>query len=147
MNIISRILIIAIAISLSNGIISQEKPLSQQVAATVLKIWPDTVPIGSQTKWSYDMGVVLKGFEGIWMNTGDISYFNSIQKKIDFFVKDDGSIKNYELDEYNLDHVNNGKLVLLLYRVLGREKYKKAADLLRRPIENASTYKRRRLLA
>ena len=131
MNIISRILIIAIAISLSNGIISQEKPLSQQVAATVLKIWPDTVPIGSQTKWSYDMGVVLKGFEGIWMNTGDISYFNSIQKKIDFFVKDDGSIRNYELDEYNLDHVNNGKLVLLLYRVLGREKYKKAADLLR----------------
>jgi unsaturated rhamnogalacturonyl hydrolase len=77
------------------------------------------------------MGVVLKGFEGIWMNTGDISYFNSIQKKIDYFVKDDGSIRNYELDEYNLDHVNNGKLVLLLYRVLGKEKYKKAAELLR----------------
>ena len=131
MKIISRITIIAIAVSLSNAVVSQEKPLSQQVAATVLKIWPDTIPIGSQTKWSYDMGVVLKGFEGIWMNTGDVSYFNSIQKKIDFFVKDDGSIKNYELDEYNLDHVNNGKLVLLLYRVLGKEKYKKAADLLR----------------
>jgi len=131
MKIISRITIIAIAVSLSNAVVSQEKPLSQQVAATVLKIWPDTIPIGSQTKWSYDMGVVLKGFEGIWMNTGDISYFNSIQKKIDYFVKDDGSIRNYELDEYNLDHVNNGKLVLLLYRVLGKEKYKKAADLLR----------------
>jgi len=131
MKIISRITILAIAVSFSIAVVSQEKPLSQQVAATVLKIWPDTVPVGSQTKWSYDMGVVLKGFEGIWMNTGDISYFNSIQKKIDFFVKDDGSIKNYELDEYNLDHVNNGKLVLLLYRVLGKEKYKKAADLLR----------------
>jgi len=131
MKIISRITIIAIAVSLSNAVVSQEKPLSQQVAATVLKIWPDTIPVGSQNKWSYDMGVVLKGFEGIWMNTGDVSYFNSIQKKIDFFVKDDGSIKNYELDEYNIDHVNNGKLVLLLYRVLGREKYKKAADLLR----------------
>src|SRR6187200_3011669 len=131
MKIISRITIIAIAVSLSNAVVSQEKPLSQQVAATVLKIWPDTIPVGSQTKWSYDMGVVLKGFEGIWMNTGDISYFNSIQKKIDYFVKDDGSIRNYELDEYNLDHINNGKLVLLLYRVLGREKYKKAADLIR----------------
>ena len=131
MKIISRITIIAIAVSLSSAVVSQEKLLSQQVAETVLKIWPDTIPVGSQTKWSYDMGVVLKGFEGIWMNTGDVSYFNSIQKKIDFFVKDDGSIKNYELDEYNLDHVNNGKLVLLLYRVLGREKYKKAADLLR----------------
>jgi unsaturated rhamnogalacturonyl hydrolase len=135
MKIISRITIIAIAFSLSNAIASQEKPLSQQVAATVLKIWPDTVPIGSQTKWSYDMGVVLKGFEGIWMNTGDISYFNSIQKKIDYFVKDDGSIRNYELDEYNLDHVNNGKLVLLLYRVLGKEKYKKAAELLRNQLK------------
>jgi len=131
MKIISRITIIAIAVSLSSAVVSQEKLLSQQVAETVLKIWPDTIPVGSQTKWSYDMGVVLKGFEGIWMNTGDVSYFNSIQKKIDFFVKDDGSIRNYELDEYNLDHVNNGKLVLLLYRVLGREKYKKAADLLR----------------
>ena len=131
MKIILRITIVAIAVSLSNAVVSQEKPLSQQVAATVLKIWPDTIPVGSQTKWSYDMGVVLKGFEGIWMNTGDVSYFNSIQKKIDFFVKDDGSIKNYELEEYNIDHVNNGKLVLLLYRVLGREKYKKAADLLR----------------
>ena len=131
MKIISRITIIAIAVSLSNAVVSQEKLLSQQVAETVLKIWPDTIPVGSQTKWSYDMGVVLKGFEGIWMNTGDISYFNSIQKKIDYFVKDDGSIRNYELDEYNLDHVNNGKLVLLLYRVLGKEKYKKVADLLR----------------
>ena len=110
---------------------SAQKKLSEQVAATVMNIWKDTLPIGSQSKWSYDMGVVLKGFEGIWMNTGDVNYFNAIQKKIDFFVKDDGSIKGYELEEYNIDHVNNGKLVLLLYRVLGKEKYKKAADLLR----------------
>jgi unsaturated rhamnogalacturonyl hydrolase len=111
--------------------VNAQQPLSEQVAATVMNIWKDTLPIGSQTKWSYDMGVVLKGFEGIWMNTGNVNYFNAIQKKIDFFVKDDGSIKNYELEEYNIDHVNNGKLVLLLYRVLGKEKYKKAADLLR----------------
>ena len=44
---------------------AQEKPLSQQVAATVMNIWKDTLPIGGLTKWSYDMGVVLKGFEGI----------------------------------------------------------------------------------
>jgi hypothetical protein len=37
MKIISRITIIAIAVSLSNAVVSQEKPLSQQVAATVLK--------------------------------------------------------------------------------------------------------------
>ena len=108
-----------------------QQPLSQQVAHTVLQIWKDSLPVGGQNKWSYDMGVVLKGFEGIWMNTGDVSYFNAIQKKMDWFVQNDGSIKGYEKEEYNIDHVNNGKLVLLLYRVTGKEKYKKAADLLR----------------
>lgn len=108
-----------------------QQPLSQQMAATVMNIWKDSIPVGSQTKWSYDMGVVLKGFEGIWMNTGDVKYFNAIQAKMDWFVQNDGTIKGYELDEYNIDHVNNGKLVLLLYRITGKEKYKKAADLLR----------------
>lgn len=110
---------------------AQQKSLSQQVAATVMNIWKDSMPIGSMTKWSYDMGVVLKGFEGVWMNTGNVYYFNSILKKMDYFINEDGSIKGYELDEYNIDHVNNGKLVMLLYRVLGKEKYKKAADHLR----------------
>jgi unsaturated rhamnogalacturonyl hydrolase len=131
MRIISRITTIVTFVVMLNKVSAQQKQLSQQVAATVMNIWKDTLPIGNQTKWSYDMGVVLKGFEGIWMNTGDVSYFNAIQKKMDYFVKDDGSIKGYEPEEYNIDHVNNGKMVLLLYRVLRKEKYKKAADALR----------------
>ena len=103
----------------------------EKLATTVMSIWKDTIPIGGTSKWSYDMGVILKGFEGLWMNTGNVKYFTDIQKKMDYFVKDDGSIKGYEKEEYNIDHVNNGKLVLLLYRVTGKEKYKKAADLLR----------------
>ncbi len=113
-----------------------------------MKIWQDSIPVGSQTKWSYDMGVILKGFEGIWMNTGDMSIISiTIQKKMDYFVKDDGSIKNYEPDEYNIDHVNNGKLLLLLYRVLGKEKYIKGSRPITQPIKNTSTNKRRRFLA
>ncbi len=104
---------------------------SEKIASTVMQTWKDSTPIGSTTKWSYDMGVVLKGLEGLWMNTGDAQYYNYIAAKMDYFVQNDGTIKGYELDEYNIDHVNNGKLVLLLYRVTGKDKYKKAADLLR----------------
>jgi unsaturated rhamnogalacturonyl hydrolase len=122
-------IILVLFIAVSANAIAQTP--GEKVAATVMKIWKDTLPIGSVTKWSYDMGVVLKGFEGLWMNSGDAKYFFDIQKRIDYFVKEDGSIKGYEKEEYNIDHVNNGKLVLLLYRVTGKEKYKKAADLLR----------------
>ncbi|WP_460556476.1 glycoside hydrolase family 88 protein [Ferruginibacter profundus] len=121
------ILILLVAVSV-NGM--AQTP-GEKLAATVLNIWKDTVPIGSTTKWSYDMGVVLKGFEGLWQNTGNAEYFKAIQKKMDYFIKDDGTIKNYDKEDYNIDMVNNGKLVMLLYRVTGKEKYKKAADVLR----------------
>ena len=122
---------LAIAFTLFACITGAAQTPGHRLSETVMNIWKDSIPIGSQTKWSYDMGVVLKGFEGRWMNTGDVRWFNAIQSKIDWFVQPDGSIKNYEKEEYNIDHVNNGKLVLLLYRVTGKEKYKKAADLLR----------------
>ncbi|MGQ0738058.1 MAG: glycoside hydrolase family 88 protein [Bacteroidota bacterium] len=122
------ILILFCSISAS----AQQKPLSQQVAVTVMNIWKDSFSLdGKKAGWSYDMGVILKGFEGIWMNTGDVTYYNYILKMMDFFVQDDGNIKSYRPDEYNIDHINNGKLVLLLYRVTGKEKYKKAAHILR----------------
>lgn len=108
------------------------QPLSHQVAKTVMTIWKDSFALdGKPAKWTYDMGVILKGFEGIWLNTGDVEYYNYIQKQMDFFVKEDGTIKTYKPDEYNIDNVNNGKLLLLLYRVTLKEKYLKAAKLLR----------------
>jgi unsaturated rhamnogalacturonyl hydrolase len=111
---------------------AQQKSLGQQVAETVMKTWKDSFALGSNpAKWSYDMGVILKGFEGLWRNTGDVKYYNYILKQMDFFVKDDGTIKNYKPDEYNIDNINNGKLLLFLYRVTQKEKYLNAAKLLR----------------
>lgn len=112
---------------------AQKAKWSEELAATVMKLWPDSFVLeGDKTaKWRYDQGVILKGMEGIWNATGDGSWFNYIQKSMDFYVGEDGSIKGYRPDEFNIDHINNGKLILLLYRVTGKEKYKKAADLLR----------------
>ena len=101
------------------------------MAETVMNTWKDSFALGGNVKWTYDMGVILKGFEGLWMNTGDARYFNYIQKQMDVFVTNDGKIRGYKPDEYNIDHINNGKLLLTLYRVTLKEKYLKAAQLLR----------------
>ena len=111
---------------------AQQTPLSEQMIATSMSIWKDSFALGGRpARWSYDMGVILKGTERVWLNTGNVKYFNYIQRLMDFYVREDGTIKDYKADEYNIDHINNGKLVLLLYRVLGKEKYLKAANLLR----------------
>lgn len=112
---------------------AQKIPYSQQMAATAMSIWKDSFSLkaGQQAKWSYDQGVILKGIEGIWNATGNADYFRYIQKCMDFYVQEDGSIKGYKPAEFNIDHINNGKLILLLYRVTGKDKYREAAKLLR----------------
>jgi unsaturated rhamnogalacturonyl hydrolase len=111
----------------------QAQTVSQKMAQTVMTLWKDSFAIkpGRPAGWSYDQGVILKGFEGLWYKTGDPLYFNYIQKSMDFYVDNNGNIKGYKPTEYNIDHLNNGKLLLLLYRVTGKEKYWKAATSLR----------------
>ena len=110
---------------------------TKEMAATVVNTWKDSFALdGKPAKWTYDMGVILKGFEALWMNTGDVTYFNYIQQQMDFFVQNDGSINTYKPDEFNIDHVNNGKLLLLLYRVTLKDKYLKAATLLREQLRH-----------
>ncbi len=112
---------------------AQPKPYSQQLAQTAMRTWPDSFSVkpGGPARWSYDQGVILKGIEGIWKLYGDASYFNYIQHSMDYYVRDDGSIRDYKRDEFNIDHTNNGKLVMLLYNITGKEKYKKAIDHIR----------------
>lgn len=111
----------------------RQQPLSQGLAATAMRMWPDSFMLAGdkQPKWRYDQGVILKGMDDVWNATGDRKWFNYIQQSMDFFVGEDGSIKGYKKDEYNVDHVNNGKILLMLYEVTGKEKYRKAAQLLR----------------
>ncbi|WP_172196497.1 glycoside hydrolase family 88/105 protein [Saccharibacillus qingshengii] len=90
---------------------------------------------GLNGKWSYDYGVVLKGFEALWRHTGDNRYFRYIQQQMDHFVQEDGSIRGYTEDEYNIDHINNGKLLFALHAETGERKYRLAADRLRGQLE------------
>lgn len=111
---------------------AQQKKWSVEIAHTVMQQWKDSFSLdGKPAKWSYDMGVILKGFENCWLNSGDPVFYNYIQQQVDFFVKDDGTIGTYKPDEFNIDNINNGKSVLTLYRVTQKEKYLKAARLLR----------------
>jgi len=115
----------------------QPKSWSEPVAATVMTLWKDSVGTepGKPEKWNYDQGVVLKGLEGVWHNTADGKYLNYIQHSMDRFVNDDGTIKTYKLEDYNLDNVLNGRILMLLYKVTGKEKYRKAAALLREQLK------------
>jgi len=86
-------------------------------------------------KWSYDYGVIYKGIEQVWLKTGNKKYFDYTKRNMDFFIDEKGNIDKYSGKDHNIDYLNNGKIVLMLYKETGDEKYKKAAYLLRKQLE------------
>jgi unsaturated rhamnogalacturonyl hydrolase len=127
-----KIIYILLLLACIRSVNAQQKPLSQRMAATAMALWKDTLPSG---KWTYDQGVILKGVEGVWMQTGDGKYFKYMQHCMDQFVTADGNIKTYKADDYNLDNILCGRNLLTLYKVTGNEKYYKAATLLREQLK------------
>ncbi len=111
---------------------SAQKQYSKELTATAMTMWKDSFSQeGRPGKWTYDQGVILEGIANLWSVTADPKYFDYIRRSMDFFVGDDGSIKTYKQSDLNIDNVKNGRSLLFLYRVTGKEKYWKAATILR----------------
>jgi unsaturated rhamnogalacturonyl hydrolase len=86
-------------------------------------------------RWHYEPGVVLLAIQQVWLKTGEQKYYDYIKRNMDEFVGPDGEIGTYRLEEYNLDQINEGKLLFLLYETTGDERYKNAAYLLREQLQ------------
>ncbi len=86
-------------------------------------------------KWGYEAGVVLLALKQVWQKTGQTPYLDYIKANIDKFVGPNGDIQTYRLDQYNLDQINTGKLLFLLYRHTGADRYQKAAELLKKQLQ------------
>lgn len=87
-------------------------------------------------KWNYEQGLMLEALHQMFLYTGDDKYYKFIKENMDQYITDKGEIPTYSIDEYNLDLINPGRQLLFLYEVTGLEKYKVAADLLKKQLNN-----------
>jgi unsaturated rhamnogalacturonyl hydrolase len=106
---------------------------AKDMAKTVMTIWKDSLTNsdGKPAKWTYDQGVILKGIEGLWQQTGDGQYFDYMQKSMDVLVDNNGNIRTYKFENFTLDNILCGRILLTLFEVTGKQKYYKAASTLR----------------
>lgn len=94
-------------------------------------IWNiENIKHGKAPGWNYIDGCMMTSLYTIYLQTGKKKYIDFIDKFVDFYVFDDGSIRGYDLETYNVDNLNEGRVLFDLYRETGKEKYKKAIDLL-----------------
>jgi len=85
--------------------------------------------------WNYVDGCVLKAAVDLYYALKDEKYLNFVKMFVDHYVDENGIIAGYDLEEYNCDHINEGKVLFDLYKIYGDEKYKKAAELLYRQLQ------------
>lgn len=85
---------------------------------------------GNGVGWNYVDGCMILAMLEIYRATGEKKYYEFADAFIDYRVEEDGSIKGYRVDEYNIDSVNAGKTLFALYEMNGKEKYRKAIDLI-----------------
>ena len=128
-----KIIAALIFLLMSSAVALAEQPLSERLAATAMnRIWVDARnQPGIPPKWNYEQGVILKAIEQMWYATGDAKYFRHIQRGMDHWIDEKGGHKDYQLEEYNIDHVTPATAMLTLYRITGNEKYRKMVELFR----------------
>ena len=122
------------------GEVFAQKPYSQQMAESFMNSHKDSIAVkeGKPAAWDYEQGLMHKALEKVWYRTGVGKYFEYIRKDLDRYVQKDGSISTYKYDDFNLDNVPTGRALLMLAQQSqpDKEKYRKAADLLWKQIEN-----------
>ena len=85
---------------------------------------------GKAVGWNYIDGCMILALLEIYQTTGEEKYYEFANAFIYHRVREDGSISGYSVDEYNLDNVNAGKTLFALYDINGKEKYRRAIDLI-----------------
>ncbi len=90
---------------------------------------------GKENTWNYIDGCMIKALIELYEITGEQRYLTFADDYIDFFVQEDGTIKHYKPEEYNLDNVNAGKTLYKLYDLVGKPKYRAAMDTIYRQLE------------
>ncbi len=100
-------------------------------------IWNiENIKHGKPPAWNYIDGCMMTSLYSIYLQTGKKKYIDFIDKFVDYYVFEDGSIRGYEKETYNVDNINEGRVLFDLYRETGKEKYKKAIDLLYSQLES-----------
>jgi unsaturated rhamnogalacturonyl hydrolase len=129
-----------VVLCISAGVVAQEyRPdLGEKLARSEMRRQGGSLSFAKnpKAKWAYETGVLLKGLEAVWDQTGNRDYYDYLKGVVDSYVLPDGSIRTYTLEDYNLDNINCGKLLLDLYRQTADEKYRKAAVLPMKQLES-----------
>jgi unsaturated rhamnogalacturonyl hydrolase len=113
------------------------RPWSARMADSVMARTPDPMMLDATEapRWEYTPGLVLKAVLEVHQRTGDERYWRYAKAYYDGMIDPQGAIGGgYAKDDYNIDRINPGKPLFLLYEKTRDEKYRRAIERLRQQL-------------
>jgi len=108
---------------------------SQRLADSEMERWGDQLFHGKSDKarWTYDRTLFGLALLKLAEVTGKEAYADYGAQTAESFIRDDGSIADYQLEDYNIDLVAPGKVLLFRWeKGLRPDKHRTALETLRR---------------
>jgi unsaturated rhamnogalacturonyl hydrolase len=106
---------------------SDGRPWSVRVAESVIRRNPQT-----HRRWDYTQGVVLGAIERVALARSDAAMLRYVDENMKRWITPEGDITGYQLDEYNIDEVAQGRLLFgMMQRSPDTVRYAGAARMLR----------------
>ena len=85
---------------------------------------------GKVNGWNYIDGCMMIALLNLHRITGEERYYTFAEHFLDHYVFEDGSLRGFKEADYNLDNICEGRVLFDVYRLSGKEKYRKAIDTL-----------------
>ncbi len=85
-------------------------------------------------RWHYEHGLLVMAIQKVGEAVRETRYTHFVSNWIDLFVKANGTIRTYRINEYNLDQINAGKLLFGALKRTGEERYRLALSHLRQQL-------------
>ncbi|HJX71869.1 MAG TPA: glycoside hydrolase family 88 protein [Bacteroidales bacterium] len=116
--------------------ISDTLPWSQRMAESLMVLFPEMWRMEERNSpvWSYTYGLVGMSMQKLYDRTGMDRYYIYSKKYIDTMINDKGVIRTYRFNDFNIDHINTGKMLFMLYDKTMDDRYKIAMDTLRKQL-------------
>ncbi len=90
----------------------------------------ESIRQGKKPHWNYIDGCMITALIQLSLITKDVRYSRFAEDFISYYIDDNGNILGYDPEKFNLDDINEGRVLFYLYEKTGNEKYKKAMDIL-----------------
>ena len=91
---------------------------------------------GKPAHWNYIDGCMLNALLTLSDITGEALFADFVETFVDSFVGEDGAIRTYDPSKYNLDDINEGRVLFPLYAKTKDEKCRLAADRLAEQLQH-----------